>query len=60
MTVGMIAMPAKCSAVVPAKAGTHNHRRSSFGEMDRDRANDHFLWLWVPGRASLARDDVMS
>ena len=46
------------SVVVPANAGTHNHdcvllKRAG---APASRPNS-ILWLWVPGRASLARDD---
>jgi hypothetical protein len=41
--------------VVPAKAGTHNHRCLQI-EL-RPLAQHIHLWLWVPARASLGRDD---
>jgi len=48
--------------VVPAKAGTHNHRKSSLREAGATSVPDnHGLWLlWVPDRRSLrslVRDD---
>src|SRR5882762_10495469 len=42
--------------VVLAKAGTHNHK--CIGWRDNNQSSQNAcLWLWVPGRASLARDD---
>jgi hypothetical protein len=43
--------------VVPAKAGTHTAQSLGEFKMADDLRNDGGRWLWVPGRASLARDD---
>ena len=47
--------------VVPAKAGTHNHRPESLRQADTASLQLHIcLWLWVPGSRSLrslVRDD---
>src|SRR5690242_17994758 len=47
--------------VVPAKAGTHNHRPESLRRGGTASLRSHeSLWLWVPDRArcrSLVRDD---
>jgi hypothetical protein len=45
------------SFVVPAKAGTHNHRWSRLARWGHGVPPNNSLGLWVPGRASLARDD---
>jgi hypothetical protein len=44
--------------VVPAKAGTHNHRCSLLPWMPLQLSPNKRRWLWVPARASLGRDDV--
>ena len=44
--------------VVPAKAGTHNHRRQLLAESRRPSCQDNNRrGVWVPARASLVRDD---
>src|SRR5262249_35835228 len=43
--------------VVPANAGTHNHRTQLLNELGLQPLQNSVLSLWVPGRASLARDD---
>jgi hypothetical protein len=45
------------SAVVPANAGTHTPRQSIQAPLAADPCNNTGLWLWVPARASLGRDD---
>jgi hypothetical protein len=44
------------AGVVPANAGTHKHQRSCC-ERYLPFAPNEKLWLWVPDRASLVRDD---
>ena len=42
----------------PRNAGTHNHGAALLKDAGAaGTPNNIFLWLWVPGRASLARDD---
>ena len=46
--------------VVPAKAGTHNHRTLLLVHMAAPAAGNSIQrWLWVPARASLGRDDQL-
>src|SRR6201999_3404206 len=48
------------SIVVPAKAGTHNHRQLLCAHSWCESLQHLVLWLWVPGLAALARDDSNS
>jgi hypothetical protein len=42
----------------PRNAGTHNHRAALLKHAGAaGTPNNIFLWIWVPGRASLARDE---
>src|SRR6202035_4756528 len=43
--------------VVPAKAGTHNHRCWLSTRLGLQLDPNEHRWLWVPARASLGRDD---
>ncbi len=52
-----LAAGAAFSTVVPANAGTPNHRAMLLRRLERQRARRHGLWLWVPARASPWRDD---
>jgi hypothetical protein len=47
----------RITAVVPANAGTHNHRIQCLSEPGLHPSQNYSLWLWVPDRASLVRDD---
>ena len=56
-------MPRHCvpnhPRVVPANAGTHNHRRQLLKESRQpSRQDNNRRGVWVPARASLGRDDV--
>jgi hypothetical protein len=44
-------------SVVPAKAGTHNHRPLLACKAGCHRAKTRGRGVWVPARASLGRDD---
>ncbi|MFK4721110.1 hypothetical protein ABIE89_002210 [Bradyrhizobium niftali] len=42
-------LPTKLSVVVPAKAGTHNHREWLWRELATQNPRNHTrLWLWIP------------
>src|ERR1700760_2793777 len=50
---GACGVAATNSSVVPADAGTHNHRKESLRHTGSPSLREHSrLWLWVPDRRS--------